>query len=274
MKKTIHRLTSTLSLISRFPVPLKTAPDFSRVDFWLPWVGLLSGAAAWAGYEGCFRLFSFLTVPRGTAAVFLPALCAMLLQYMTFNLFHFDGLLDTADALGAPGATPERRLEILKDPRSGSFAVFTGIMVLAAKIVCITSLPSLAFLFLAPVSGRLAAALVPAFCKPAKETGLGSIAKDSSAIRAVSGGMLAIFVVLAMTTATSSLSSPWLNFAFQDLIVQVSRFCSCLTIAIMTAWLTARTYREKMGGFTGDALGFAVETCEVAILVSGLFLPS
>ena len=69
----------------------------------------------------------------------LSALCAMVPQYLGFNLFHLDGLLDSADAAGASGGVEKRRA-VLKDPRIGSFALFAGFAALSGRLGAISSL--------------------------------------------------------------------------------------------------------------------------------------
>jgi adenosylcobinamide-GDP ribazoletransferase len=50
--------------------------------------------------------------------------------------FHEDGLADTADGLGG-GQTVERRLEIMKDSRVGTFGVVALVLALALKVLAL-----------------------------------------------------------------------------------------------------------------------------------------
>ncbi len=112
--------------------------------------------------------------------------------YLTFNLFHLVGLADSADA-GLALASPERRLEILKDPRVGTYGLFAAFLVLAARAAALAGIggrPGFAVTFLAaPVAGRFAAVLVPLIAKPARAEGLGARMKDFHPM-AVAGGLL------------------------------------------------------------------------------------
>ena len=49
--------------------------------------------------------------------------------------FHLDGLGDTADGFGG-GWTKEKRLQIMKDSRSGSFGVIAICLCLVLKGLC------------------------------------------------------------------------------------------------------------------------------------------
>ena len=85
----LHRFMSTLSLVARFPVPLRSKPDYASSAIFLPLIGLHAGLMACAGALLGLALFG---------PGLLAALCAILAQYLVYNLFHFDGFLDTADA--------------------------------------------------------------------------------------------------------------------------------------------------------------------------------
>ncbi|MFH2116246.1 MAG: adenosylcobinamide-GDP ribazoletransferase, partial [Spirochaetota bacterium] len=207
----LHRFMSTLSLVARFPVPLRSKPDYGSVAFFLPLVGLHAGLLACAG--------AFI----GLAAFgpgLLAALCTMLAQYLAYNLFHFDGLLDTADAAGAFG-DQEKRQAILKDPRIGAFAMFTGFMILTARAGALTQLFELsgtglvpsgssgtgmmgagmtrasllpwAAILLAPPAGRLASIVVTLSCSPASTKGLAASLGSLSPVSAIFGFALAAF---------------------------------------------------------------------------------
>src|SRR5579859_2677783 len=67
---------------------------------------------------------------------------------------HLDGLADSCDGLLAT-VTPQRRLEIMADPRAGSWAVIGVALVLLGKWTALRSLPS-AVLLVPPIAGRWA----------------------------------------------------------------------------------------------------------------------
>ena len=73
---------------------------------------------------------------------------------------HLDGLADSCDGLFATVA-PERRLEIMRDPRAGSWAVIGVGLILLGKWVALRNV-SPAMLLLPPVAGRWAMVLAVA----------------------------------------------------------------------------------------------------------------
>ena len=89
---------------------------------------------------------------------------------------HADGLMDTCDAVFGH-ASPERRLEIMRDPRAGAFGVAGLVSVIALKIAALASLPAparLGLVVLAPCLGRWSIVLVTVVFPYGRATGLGS----------------------------------------------------------------------------------------------------
>ena len=212
-KKNIKdQFLSTLSLVCRIPIPFSFTFNVKRLDLWLPLTSLFQSVLFGLSLALFFLLFRSLE---------LAVLSAFAVYYGVFNLFHFDGLLDTADAfLGA--FEREKRQEILKDPRLGVYAVFAGIIYMAAKILVLLSILNLLnlcspysfyspyspyssyslhaalpfqslkalsyrnvmglyMLFLFPLAGKTGAALIPGLFLPARAEGLGALAKGSKA---------------------------------------------------------------------------------------------
>ncbi len=120
-----------LQFLTRVPIRTSSAIPISRSVPWFPTVGALIGAAVGGIAAGMMEL-----VPAAVAAA-----VAVLAGVILTGAFHEDGLADMADAV-AGGFTRERRLEILEDPRHGSYGVaaLSGSIVL--RIVSVASLGS------------------------------------------------------------------------------------------------------------------------------------
>ena len=103
---------AAVQFLTRIPVRTARAADLAAAVLWFPIVGALVGAAVGGTAAGLGEL-----VPAAVAAT-----VAVLLGVLITGAFHEDGLADTADAF-AGGWTVERRLEILRDPRHGSYGV-------------------------------------------------------------------------------------------------------------------------------------------------------
>jgi adenosylcobinamide-GDP ribazoletransferase len=245
---------SALTLVCRAPVPYRKEPDYSRADFFLPVIGILAGLAALAGWGIGSLLFH---------GPWLPALCAVAAQYLLFNLFHLDGLVDTADA-GMAQVSPERRLEILKDPRAGTYGLFAGFLVLASRTAALASVadsPVFASILLAsPVAGRFAAVLVPLVAKPARAEGLGASMKGFRPKAAAAGlivGLVPSFLAVLFSLAGEG------GILAGIVVIGVG----ALAIGLVAGLGMAIFYRRRFGGFTGDAMGAAVELGELAFLL-------
>lgn len=252
MYRPLHRFLSVASLVSRVPMPLASAPDYSSADFMMPLVGL--GAAAFAAAGAGAGLLCFGPGP-------LAALAAMAAQYAAFNLFHLDGLLDTADAAGVFGDA-DRRRAVLKDPRIGSFALFSGFLVLAARLAATSSLlsaggfPVWGALALAPAAGRFASVMVTAASEPYGSGGLGASLGRLSPVRGALG--------YALAAAPGAL----LYGAAYGPLGVVAAMLAGGVLATAAGLGVGFWYGRKMGGYSGDALGAAVELGELAVLLA------
>lgn len=251
MSSPFNRFASTWSLLSRIPVPLKKDPDFGAAGFWMPIIGL--GAAGAACIGAWLGLLAF-------GPGLLAALASISSQYTCFNLFHLDGLLDTADASGVEGDVSKRR-EVLKDPRLGSYALLYGFILLAGRLAAMSALltrggaATWGAIALAPVSGRFASVLVTSLSEPYEHGGLARLIGRPSPVKSTLGYAIASSpAVLLFGIAYGPIGS------IAAVLVGGSS-------AIVVAALVGHWYGKHMGGYSGDALGAAVELGELCILV-------
>src|SRR5512135_3302494 len=105
-------LRVALSFLTSIPLPAPEPQpgDLGRAGIWFPFVGWLLGAILLAAQ----LLFTLLFAPLLSAA-----LLVRLWAWLTGGL-HLDGLADCCDGLFASVPT-ERRLELMRDPRVGTF---------------------------------------------------------------------------------------------------------------------------------------------------------
>lgn len=231
--------------LTRVPIRLRTAPDLAAAVPWFPVVGALIGAAVGLVAAGLTEV-----VPSSVAAA-----VAIIVGLLITGAFHEDGLADTADALG--GMTPERRREILKDSRHGSYGVAAMCTTIVLRIICVASLgPAAAFagLVAAHTLGRGAAVAVMVTGRPAPHEGLGADYTRVLPRRSAAVGVLAALVIGALVGG-------W--------------WVGPLALAVaLGAAAVIRLAHRAFGGISGDLLG-AVEQvgeCLVLIVVSGLAL--
>ncbi|TAM78354.1 adenosylcobinamide-GDP ribazoletransferase [bacterium] len=205
-----------------------------------PLVGAVVGALA----GGAVLLASRFAPPPLVAVVAVGAPLALT------GALHFDGLLDASDGAFAP-RTPERRREIMRDSRVGSFAVVTGVLVLLAFYACALSLTPLRLalaLIVAGAAGRAAAVLAVVRYPYGREHGAGRDLHGRAAWPAVAMGL-----VLAL--AAAALGS-WRGIA-------------ALLAALAAGAALAELVARRLGGtLTGDAYGFCEQFAELAALLA------
>ncbi|MFQ3547811.1 MAG: adenosylcobinamide-GDP ribazoletransferase [Termitinemataceae bacterium] len=199
----IDQFLSVLTLVSRIPFPHPRTYSFHRMDFFLPLTAPLSIFLFSITLFISYRLFQDLPV---------AVLLALTVQYLAFNLFHFDGFVDTADAfLGS--FNQEKRRAILKDSRIGVYGLWAGCTYLGVKFLVLLNLfqhtarfavpfdgglAVLLSILIYPLSGRIAAALIPGWFSGTGTSGLGSLARDSKTRYTLAGSMVSLFITLTL----------------------------------------------------------------------------
>jgi adenosylcobinamide-GDP ribazoletransferase len=180
----------------------------------------------------------------------LAALLALLATLLVTGALHEDGLADTADGLGARGGR-EKRLEVMRDSRSGAYGVAALIFSVALRAAGLAAAPTgLAGLGAMIAAAALSRATVPAIMQilpPARADGLGADAGLPHA------GIAATALVLGAVIAAAS-TGPGATPAI----------VAALVGAGLLAWLARRCF----GGFTGDILGAAQQAAEIAIFIA------
>ena len=216
-----------------------TAEDFGRSTRFFPLVGLVLGI--------CYALAAWILVSVLGMRALTAALLLILPLLLTGGL-HADGFMDTADGVFS-GRERERKLEIMKDSRVGSFGVvaFVLLMFLQFALLLDMSPPLLVpVFFVMPIIGRMAMVLAVSCFPYARADGMGKTFADMAdrgtvAIAAVTTSVLVIPIGL-LATLTLVLG-----------IVFVLLFCR---------WMTA-----ILGGVTGDVYGAATVLTETIVLV-------
>ncbi len=241
-------LLVALSFLTVLPVGVANPTDteISRSRGWYPLVGLLYGLILIILVVALFALgfepWWFLT-----AALVVTAL-ALLNRFL-----HLDGLMDFCDAMWG-GRTVERRLEIMRDSRVGSFAVAGGACVLLVKCGAISSdllisSAGLSALLLSPMVSRWTMTLLLTVFPYGRQEGIGSAFAAGQRPWLATGW--AFFTVAA---------AAWLLLGASGLIVLMA--ASALA-PLLGFWTT----RRLGGGLTGDCYGAANEIIEAFSLV-------
>lgn len=250
LKDVVADLRIATSFVTIVPVASsKPAGEgaIARATWALPVAGLLVGLAGAVVYA----LASKLGLAPGVAA-----LLALAVTTLITGALHEDGLADTADGLGG-GRTRERKLEIMRDSRIGSYGVCALILSLGLRWSALAAIADPWIVMLALCSAHAAArAGVPAFMSlvaPARPDGLSARAGSPpgrSVAVAFAVGTLALAVALGPAKALIG-----------------------LVLLSLAGLILARLAIRQIGGQTGDILGAFEQVGEILILlVAAAFL--
>lgn len=229
-----------LTLLPVFRARRVSSEELARSMAAFPLVGLCLGLVLWLVHALVGRLLPGL-VEGVLATVLLAAATGAL---------HLDGVADTVDGL-AGGWTPERALEIMKDSRTGAVGAAALCLTLVAKVALFGTLP-------AAWAGR-AFLLTPAVAR----AGVVWLAYRSTYARP-SGGLAKPYTehldqrTVALALAASALPALLLGW----------RGLAAFAVALGWSQVLKRFFHRRLGGVTGDVLGFAEETGELLFLLT------
>ncbi|MBB6018205.1 adenosylcobinamide-GDP ribazoletransferase [Deinococcus radiopugnans] len=202
--------------------------DFARASAYYPLAGYAVG--------GLVSLLLWLGLPLPGGVVAALAVGAWL---GLTGMLHFDGLVDSADALFAV-KTPAQRLEILRDVHVGAFGLAAGVLAL----LTLWSVLAAPIAWYAPLVAAVAARtllLLPMNLYPAaRPESLGARSRE---------GRVGLALVLAAPTLL--LPGAWLAW--------LAALAAGLGVASFSA-------RRLGGGLSGDIYGMIVVTAELAAL--------
>lgn len=230
---------SALAFLTILPVAARDGAPGERLGRAVfPAVGLLLGLAAWVA----LWLGSLLAGPLLGAVAGLATLAVL-----TGGL-HLDGLADCADGLLVAG-TRERRLEIMRDPRLGTFGVVALVLVLLADAALLQRLgvrAALPALVAAGAFSRLAMLAVLVALPYVRAEGLGRAAAGRGRRDLALGALLAAPVLFL----------DWPHAALG------------MVLAAVGAAAVAALARNRIGGATGDVYGAISEIAQLAVLLA------
>lgn len=243
----VRECATATMFLTRVPVGGLASGDpraLSRATRWFPLVGLGVGAALAAS----FALVS-LVLPTGVAAVATLAIGVRLT-----GAFHEDGLADVADSAGAFDV--ERKLEIMRDSRVGTYGALALVLLALAKwqLLVAAGVGVAAFaLPVAHVASRWATVWLMARF---------DYARPEAANRVVAEGVTGRRLGEATLVACACV-------ALVGLVSGAPVACAAASlVAPLVAELAGHRFRATFGGVTGDCLGAANQLVEVGTLAA------
>lgn len=247
----LRSLIIAFSMFSRVPMPIFEW-DEKALGYMIgcfPLVGLLEGVL----FYGLWKLLTIIQVPQLSAAVLLTAF-----PIFYTGAIHMDGFLDTVDALSS-NAPREKKLEILKDPHAGSFAILgAGIWLLAyfAGMYQLTDVKKVCVVSAGFVLSRCFSGISLGIFQNARGSGTAFLFADGAKKKN-------IFFALILQAAAA------LGFMC---FVSLTLGLSAAVILIAAYLFFAFPIRKAFGGVTGDLTGFWVSLFEVLLVFTFSFL--
>jgi len=225
-------------------------PDLSRIAMALPFASLVIGVAPAATLRGA----SLIGLPRLFAAGIAIAVAIVVTGAMAE-----DAIADAADGLFG-GSTRERRLEIMKDSRHGTYGVAALCLSLLLRAAALAALAEIqpvaaaAVWLAATLLARSASMWLTVALPPARPDGLSASVGRVTRPAFFMGALFAVILGVMLAAPSAGLAG---------LIFVV------LLIAAIT-WGWSDLCRRLVGGQTGDLVGALHAILEIAAL--GAFL--
>jgi adenosylcobinamide-GDP ribazoletransferase len=215
-----------------------TPEEFSRSMVYFPVVGALQGLLLFIVYS----LLGGVLPPALVGAILVAVLI------ITNGGLHLDGFIDTIDGL-AGGTTPQRRLEIMRDSAVGAIGVVALFILLILKYESLSAATTTAAgaIFLFPIVGRWTAVPVAYLSNYARAgEGLGRLFSE--------------------VTITTLLYSTIITAVPVAIILGLTGLIAMVGVFIVAVLITG-FFKRKLGGVTGDVMGFQGEVGEVLFLI-------
>lgn len=266
--KLLRSMVIAISMYSKIPMP-QVEWDEDGMKYALcffPVVGvviglaeLAAGSLMWALHTGEWMRVSVLTL--------IPVLIT--------GGIHLDGFADTVDALSSYGDR-EKKLEILKDPHCGAFAVIGFVCYFIACMALWSEagpeeLPLICLMF--PFSRALSGISVVTFT-PAKNSGLLRTFRDGASRQtvrnvlaawavAVCAGYVVVSVLLGGSAGAGVLTGTLVG---ADRVALLLKSALSVAAALAVFLYYRRMSMKQFGGITGDLAGYFLQLCELAML--------
>ena len=244
LRGTSRDMVAAFQFLTRLPMPRIAfdAGSLARSVKFFPLVGLGVGTGA--------ALLHWALAPHMTPVV--EAWVMLTYLVLITGCFHEDALADVADSLGA--WTRERRLEIMRDSRIGSYGAAALVLSIAGRLLLLRSLPAgrlAAYVIVAQVLCRWSTLPLSYFLPAVQGTGQG-----------------------ARIARLSSRSSLLLGSTFSVAVAVVALHRAAVAPLVVVAVLTAAGgwfFMRRLGGITGDCFGAVNQMTEIAVYVCGVW---
>jgi adenosylcobinamide-GDP ribazoletransferase len=247
IKEQLIAFGTALMFLTRLPVGRFCSDDalvLSVSTRYFPLVGAFVGLLL-----SIFLIIAYQLLPANVAVVVM-----LIIGVRMTGAFHEDGLADVADSAGAFDV--DRKLEILRDSRVGTYGAMALILLVLGKFLILTELLSIsvsycvAALVSAHILSRWSSVWLMATEQYARPEAANKVVADGVTRKLlIESTVVAILLLLPLVWVSS-------------LTIFV-----LLPIAWITALICAQRFKHAFGGITGDCLGAANQVVEFVVLV-------
>ncbi|MGD6794759.1 adenosylcobinamide-GDP ribazoletransferase [Metabacillus indicus] len=237
MKQVFHGGILALQFLTRIPLRIECGTDEKTLKWALrffPVSGLAIGTCM-------FVLFQLLNdlLPASILSLLLISVWV----YLSGGL-HLDGVMDVADAAGSNGDVEKKR-EILKDSRAGSFAVLAVIFLLGWKMTFVHNLLAIdhsgIYLIVIPMLSRFQVLMHLYGFKAFQTGGMASYWKQHLSMKEL---------IIAACWLLPFMAFNWL-------------VCMMFLLQILFCFLFGRWSEKQFQGINGDTAGASIEGAEI-----------
>ena len=241
-KMIVDDLRAAIMLLTRLPVWAAKGgdtPNLSRSTWAYPLVGMLVGTI------GAVALFTAYSLGIG---MILSVLIMITVMVLSTGAFHEDGLADTADGIGG-GWTRERKLEIMRDSRIGTYGTVALLLSLGLRSAALVTISDIMLIMLSTVMAatisRAGIVILLFVMSPARSDGMGTVAENPPLLAVVTAMFFALLATQIMPHGMTAGA------------------VGCIGL-LLIYWMGKR----HLDGYTGDLLGAGQQLVEIVILVT------
>lgn len=222
-----------LQFFTRIPIRVNYKYDdekYGKQTYLLPIVGLIIGSIIYGGNY----LLSYLNVVQD-----IKGMLIVIMWIVLTGALHLDGLADTVDGIFSY-RPKEKVLEIMRDPHIGTNGVISLVCIILIKFFLYKNSDILTILT-SFIVGRLIIIMSASFGHYAREKGMAiAIIKYNTSKSFVKSFIITLIIILVFRQNVA--------FVFFTLVI---------------CYFIHKKIIKKIGGITGDTLGFLCEIAEV-----------
>ena len=248
----LNSLAIAISMYSKIPVPTVdwNEKNMKYAMCFFPVVGVIIGLLQAGG--------GYLILQHTSCGKLFFAAVMTLIPVLVTGGIHLDGYADTIDAISSYGDR-EKKLQILKDPHTGAFAVI-GLCVYFVAVLALWSeadvrmLPLTACIY--PLSRSLSGISVVSF----------QAAKNSGLLRTFQDGAHKARVRIVLVVWACICAGTMLCLGARQGGAAAAGAAAVIAAALLVFVYYYRMSRKQFGGTTGDLAGYFLQMCELAML--------